>query len=175
MTRVVPLLLLSIAIASCGKSSGPDGAAAATDAPKTAAVVAGANPCTLVDDPNALFGQSVNAEVATMPNGTKTCEWKLSDGRMCGSVGVYGEGWNEVPDVPANYSAMVSSLGAFGKTQPVAGLGEEATIVDGGMLGTQLAIRTGKALVHVGASCGGSATANQERAEHIARSAIGKL
>jgi len=175
MTRVVPLLLLSIAIASCGKSSGPDGAAAATDAPKTAGVVAGGNPCTLVDDPNALFGQSVNAEVATMPNATKTCEWKLSDGRMCGSVSMFGPGWNDVPDVPANYSAMVSSMGAFGKIHPVPGLGEEAMVVDGGMLGTQMAVRTSKALVHIAASCGGSATANTEHAEKIARSVIGKL
>ena len=175
MARTVPLLLLSIAIASCGKSPAPQGENSPAAAPKAAAVVAGGNPCMLVDDANAVFGKSVNAEVATMPNATKSCEWKLSDGRMCGSLGMYGKGWNEAPDVPANYRAMVRSMGAFGTTQPVAGLGEEAAIVDGGMLGTQLAVRTSAAIVHVATSCGGSAAANAEHAQKIAQSVIGKL
>lgn len=175
MPSAFALLLLSLVLASCGRSSAPDGATGARDAPGKAAIVPGGNPCTLVDDPHALFRQSVDAEVTTTPNGTKTCQWKLSDGRICGSVSIFGEGWNEVPDVSANYSAMVSSMGAFGQTQPVAGLGEEAAVVDGGMLGTQMAVRTGKVLAHIDASCGGSSAKNLEHAEKIARSAIGKL
>jgi len=174
MVRTVSLLLLSIVVASCGKSSDPEGETAGVSTPKTA-VVPGGNPCNLVDDANALFGQTVNGEVMTMPNGTKSCEWKLSDGRMCGSVTMFGPGWNEVPDVPANYSAMVGSMSTLGKASPVAGLGEEATIVDGGFLGTQLAVRTSTALAHIAASCGGTAAANAEHAEKIARSVLGKL
>ena len=174
MVRSVSLLLLSIVVASCGKSSGPEDAEPGVTTPK-AAVVPGGNPCMLVDDPNAVFSQTVNGEVMTMANGTKSCEWKLSDGRMCGSVTLFGPGWNEVPDVPANYSAMVGSMSSLGKASPVAGLGEEATIIDGGFLGTQLAVRTSTALAHIAASCGGTAAVNAEHARKIARSVLGKL
>jgi hypothetical protein len=73
------------------------------------------------------------------------------------------------------YKGMVTSMGAFGKTYPVEGIGEEAAAVDGGMLGAQMAIRTGNAIANIGAACGGSGPANLEHAEKIARAIAPKL
>jgi hypothetical protein len=85
----------------------------------------GRHHCALIAETQATFGHPVTAseEVA---NNSKSCLWKSADGRVCGSVTVLEPGWNEVPDVKANCVAMTASLAAFGPTQDVVGIGEEA-------------------------------------------------
>jgi len=177
MTRTILLMTLSMALVACGKSPAPESAAAGTPAEATADAPAasGGDVCALLDDPDTLFGQPVTATASGTPNGTRACEWKTADGRLCGMVTPMGPGWYEVPDLPRNYAAMVTSMGAFGQTHPVAGIGEEAAAVDGGMLGAQMAIRTSKAIANIGAACGGSGAANLEHAEKIARAIAPKL
>src|SRR5688572_4523222 len=103
MTRAPILLVLSIALSACGKSPAP---ADDAEVPATAAATpaAGKDACSLIDDPATLFGQPVTASKSTMPNQTHTCEWKTSDGRLCGMITAFGPGWSEVPDIQANYS-----------------------------------------------------------------------
>lgn len=170
----VPMLVL--ALAACGRpgdpASGEPSVQASTDvAPATAG---GGDPCALVADTDAMFGEAVTANVSTMRNGTRACEWKRGDGMICGSVSVFGPGWNEVPDVPANYSAMVTSLGAFGEVHDVAGVGEEAKAVDGGIVGAQLAFRTSKVAALVAAGCPGPIP-KTELAEKLAREVARQL
>jgi hypothetical protein len=171
MTRTILLMTLSIALVACGKSSAPDGATAMApaEAPATAPASGGGDICALIDDPNTLFGQPVTAAAHDGPNGINACEWKNAEGRLCGMVTPMGPGWYEVPSLEQGFKGMVTSMGAFGKTFPVAGIGEEAAAVDGGMLGAQMAIRTTKAIANIGAACGGSGPANLEHAEKIAR------
>lgn len=175
MTRTMMLVLLAMTFAACGKSPAPDGAANDSAAAPASAAATARDACALIDDPSTLFGQAVTASGETMPNGTQTCEWKNAGGQLCGTVTPMGPGWYEVPDLKANYDAMASSMGAFGKTFPVAGIGEEAVAVDGGMLGAQMAIRIGTAIANIGAACGGSGPANLEHAEKIARAIAAKL
>jgi len=176
MTRTMSLLLLSLTIAACGKSPAPESAAASpANTPATAPAAGSGDVCALIDDPGTLFGQAVTASPETMPNGTKSCEWKSAEGRMCGLVTPMGSGWYEVPNLPANYAAMKQSMSAFGKTFPVAGIGEEAEAVDGGILGAQMAIRTSTAIANIAAACGGSGAGNLEHAEKIARAIAARL
>jgi len=175
MTRTMTLAVLAMALVACGKSPAPDSAASNAAATPETAVAASGDACALIDDPNTLFGQPVTASGSSMPNGTKACEWKNAEGRLCGMVTPMGAGWYEVPDLKRNYDAMVLSMGAFGQTHPVAGIAEEAAAVDGGMLGAQMAIRTSKAIANIGAACGGSGPANLEHAEKIARAIAPKL
>ena len=104
-----------------------------------------------------------------MPNDTVSCHWKTADGRLCGNVTVFGPGWNEVPDVKANYVAMTGSLKAFGDTQDVSGIGEEAKAVDGGILGAQLAFRTSTHLALVASGCKSDSQSAPALAEKLAR------
>ena len=177
MKRTISMMLVSLVIAACGQSPAPPNAATPASAPAEAPGTASAagDPCALVDDPNALFGQAVTASGSNMPNQTRTCEWKTADGRMCGMVTPFGPGWNPVPDLAANYSAMTLSMKAFGELRPVTGAGEEAVAVDGGILGAQVGLRTGKAIAHVAAACGGNGPANLEHAEKLARAIVTKL
>ena len=171
------IVMLMIVIAGCAKTPAPESAAApasaSADVPATAS--AAGDPCSLLDDPNGLFGQPVTASSTGMPNQTRACEWKSAEGRMCGLVTPFGPGWNPVPDLAANYSAMTLSMKAFGELQPLTGVGEEAVAVDGGMFGAQIAMRTSQALVNVAAACGGSGPANLEHAEKLARAIAPKL
>jgi hypothetical protein len=175
------ILMFMIVIAGCGKSPAPESAAApasaaassTTSAPATAS--AADDPCSLLDDPNALFGQPVTASATTMPNQTRACEWKSAEGRMCGLVTPFGPGWNPVPDVAANYSAMTLSMKAFGDLQPLTGVGEEAVAVDGKILGAQVALRTSKAIANIAAACGGTGAGNMEHVEKLARAIAPKL
>lgn len=171
MKRTISMMLVSIVIAACGQSPAPENTAAPASAPADAPATASAagDPCMLLDDPNAVFGQAVTASGSNMPNQTRTCEWKSADGRMCGMVTPFGPGWNPVPDLKANYSAMTLSMKAFGELRPLAGVGEEAVAVDGGMFGAQIAMRTSNALVNLAAACGGSGPANLEHVEKMAR------
>ena len=177
MSRAILVLLLSIAVVSCGQSPAPDETAgfadATADAPPMAAVTS--NPCSLIDDPETLFGRPVTAGVKTLPNKTMACEWISAEGRLCGIVTPFGPGWNEIRNLKANYSAMAGSVGTFGPPQPLTGAGEEAVIVDGGILGAQVAMRTSNAIASIGAACGGSGAANLEHAEKIARAIAGHL
>lgn len=133
------------------------------------------DPCTLLADPVAIFGEPMTAHIVTMPNKTKTCEWRSADGRSCGSVVVFGPGWNDVPDVPSNYAAMVTSLGAFGQVQEIVGLGEEARAVDGGMLGAQVAFRTSEVAVLAGSACSNASLTKAALAERVARAVAEQL
>jgi hypothetical protein len=181
MTRKIPLLLLSIALASCGKSSAPEVApAASADAPAAANVTADAaagsgDVCSLIDDPDTLFGQPVTASASSLPTAPKACEWKNAEGRLCGLVMPFGADWNPVPNLKLNYDAMATSMKAFGEVNPVAGIGEEAVAVDGKIMGAQMAIRTSKAIANIGAACGGSGPGNLEHAEKIARAIAPRL
>lgn len=156
--------LATIALVACSQSSEPADAAAA-----------GGDPCSLIPNAEALIGQPVTAARATMPNQTVSCQWKAADGRLCGNVTVFGPGWNEVPDVKANYVAMTSSLKAFGETQDVSGIGEEAKAVDGGMLGAQLAFRTSSHLALVAAGCKSDSQTTPALAEKLAREVAAHL
>jgi hypothetical protein len=181
MTRNIPLLLISIALASCGKSPAPDGASAAAADAATGADAAAADSsasgdvCSLIDDPDTLFGQPVTASANATPSASKTCEWKNAEGRLCGLVMPFGAAWTPVPDLKHNYDAMTTSMKAFGEVKPVAGIGEEAVAVDGKIMGAQMAIRTSNAIANIGAGCGGSGPANLEHAEKIARAIAPKL
>ena len=127
------------------------------------------DPCTLVSDPATLFGQPVTAKRTTEVNKTVSCSWTTAEGRVCGSVTVFGPGWNETSDVPRTYGALTVSMGAFGKPSDVSGIGEEARAVDGGMFGAQLAFRTSKAAVLVGAACSSTSTKAPAIAEKLSR------
>lgn len=166
---------LAMMVASCGKSPAPAESATAADTAAAAPAAAAGDPCTLIDDPSKVFGKPVTAGVVTMPNKTQSCEWKDGAGGMCGLVTVFGPGWNEVPDLEANYSAMVSSLSVFGKTQPLEGVGDEAVLVDGGILGAQAALRTGDAIANIAAACAGSGPANLAHLDKLVRAVAGKL
>ncbi len=176
MIRTTLMAVLSIALAACGQSSSTEQATPAqSNAAPEATQTASGDPCSLLADPVATFGQPVTAQQARTPNGTNTCEWRAADGRICGSVVVFGPGWNESLDVPRSYGGMVTSLGAFGSVQEVAELGEEARVVDGGMLGAQLAFRTNKTATLVGGSCGVGPGTNVALAEKVAREIVHSL
>lgn len=176
MTRTMTLMLLAMVLTACGKSPAPESAGGASaEAPVSAANAASGDVCALIEDADTLFGRPVTASASSTPNGPRACEWKDAEGRLCGMVTPMGAGWYEVPDLPANYAAMVKSMGAFGETSPVAGIGEEAAAVEGGMFGAQMAIRTSKAIANIGTACGGSGPANLEHAEKIARAIAPKL
>jgi hypothetical protein len=182
MTRTILVALIAMALGSCSKSAGPD---AKTDsavnetgsAPAAAAVTSSASrdPCTLIDDPDAVFGQPVAKGELKETGHLKSCLWNNAAGMMCAIVTPMGADWNGMADVGTNYSGMVTSMGAFGKTQPVAGIGEEAVIVDGGILGVQIAFRTSKAAVNIGAACAGGAAANLELVQKVAKVVAAKL
>lgn len=137
--------------------------------------MAGGDPCMLVPDPAATFGQPVTADRQAMSRGAQVCEWKNAEGRICGSITVFGPGWNPVPDVRANYAALLTSMGAFGAAKDVAGVGEEARIVDGGMFGTQLAFRTAKTATLVSSACRSGQSGSNELVEKLAREVAPKL
>jgi hypothetical protein len=179
MKQTISIVLMVMALSACGKSSDPgklsDDPSGDASAGVPAKTSAAGDPCTLIDDPDSLFGQPVGPGVAKTSNNVTSCQWNSAEGRLCGMVTPFGSRWNEVPDLNANYSAMVRSLGAFGQTHPVAGIGEDAVAVDGGMLGAQMAIRTSNAIANIGAACGGSAPANLALVEKVARSVAAKL
>jgi hypothetical protein len=162
--------IAAIALVACSKSSEEHAATAPSSSKPTAdAPAAGGDPCSLIPNADALIGEPVTAEHASMPNDTVSCHWKAADGRLCGNVTVFGPGWNEVPDVKANYVAMTSSLKAFGDTQDVSGIGEEAKAVDGGVLGAQLAFRTSTHLALVASGCKSDSQTAPALAEKLAR------
>ena len=166
--------LATIALVACSQSSEERAAMQSSSQPADAPA-AGGDPCSLIPNAEALIGQPVTAAQATMPNQTVSCQWKAADGRLCGNVTVFGPGWNEVPDVKANYVAMTSSLKAFGETQDVSGIGEEAKAVDGGMLGVQLAFRTSSHLALVAAGCKSDSQTTPALAEQLAREVAAHL
>ncbi len=170
MIRRIFVATLIIALPSCGESpdAGNNAKVPPSANPEVTAAASG-DPCALLADPAATFGQPVTASVAVMPNATRACEWKTADGMMCGIVTVFGPGWNEVPDVASNYAAMVRSLGAFGQVQEIVGIGDEAHGVDGKMLGTQGAFRTNKAGGLVGGTCSTKSRTNFALVESVAR------
>jgi hypothetical protein len=183
MIRTVFVATLAGALVSCGQATDTSDATkvdatkgATTAAPGATTTAAdGRDPCALVSNPEAVFGRPVTTRIATMPNNTRMCEWRSAEDRICGMVTVLGPGWNDTVDIPRNYAAMVTSLGAFGTTKELAGVGEEARIVDGGMLGAQIAFRTSNAVVNVGAACGDDGQARTALAEKIARAVAENL
>ena len=181
MTRTILVALIAAALCSCSKSPGTDAepVSSANDVPSApvaaAASPASGDPCTLIDDPDTVFGQPVGKGELKESGHMKSCLWNNAAGMMCAMVTPMGAEWNGMADVSTNYSGMVTSMGAFGKTQPVAGIGEEAVIVDGGILGVQIAFRTSKAAVNIGTACGGSAPANLELVQKVAKVVAAKL
>ena len=139
MIRKIFGTTLAIALMTCGQSPGW----AAGDA------------CTLIPEPAALFGQPVTAQQTEAPTGMISCEWRSAEGRICGSVSVFGAGWNElqVNDVRQHYNGMLTGMGAFDQLYDVGGIGDEARAVDGGMFGAQLAFRTSETAVLVASAC----------------------
>lgn len=174
MIQKTLMIVLAIALAACGQSSTEETQAAQANAAPQEPQSAAGDPCALVADSSTTFDEPVTAHQVKMPNGTNTCEWRRADGRICASVTVFGPGWNEVVDVPRNYGALVTSLGAFGSVQEFPGLGEEARIVDGSM-GAQLAFRTTEAAVLVGGSCSSGSITNAALAERVARQIVQHL
>ncbi|HTU65987.1 MAG TPA: hypothetical protein VMF52_08560 [Steroidobacteraceae bacterium] len=172
--RKTGIVLLAFALVSCGKSPGdaaPGSAAAPTEAPAAAA----RDTCSLVADASATLGQTVTAGTNTMPNGTKVCEWKSGEGRICGSVTVFGPGFNDATDIQRNYLGMVTSLGAFGETKDVAGLGDAAKGVDAKMFGAQIAFRKGEHAALAASACSSGADGAPVLAEKLAREVAAKL
>ena len=176
MIRRMFVATLIIALASCGESpdAGNNAQLSSSAIPDVSAAASG-DPCMLLADPEATLRQPVTASVAVMGNATRACEWKRADGMICGTVTVFGPGWNEVPDVASNYAAMVHSLGAFGEVQTLAGIGEEAHAVDGKLLGTQVAFRTSKAAALVGGACSTDTLTNFALVEAVAREIAPRL
>jgi hypothetical protein len=181
MTRIILTTgfsaILALALASCGKSSEPAGSAEAgtAAAPTASASSPARDACALLDDASALFGTPVTAESNSVPGYAISCQWKDQTGRLCGLIIPFGAGWNEAADVNVHYTGIATSMGAFGKTQPLAGVGEEAVVVDGGILGAQAGLRTSTAAANLGAACGGSGAANLEHVEKLTRAVAGKL
>ena len=178
------LMVATFSLVSCGQSpENPDAATQSASPPAAsvsqeatpAAPAAGGDHCSLIADTQAIFGHPVTASEAVASN-SKSCLWNSADGRVCGSVTVLGPGWNEVPDVKANYVAMATSLAAFGQIHDVAGIGEDAKAVDGGMLGAQLAFRTSKVAVLVAAtSCTDATPERNALAVKLARAITERL
>lgn len=178
MVRSILASGVAIALVACGSPSDNDQAApevSGSSSAATAPAAASGDPCTLLTDPAATIGQPVTAESLTQGNGTRICNWKNAEGRLCATVNVLGAGWNYVPDVPRNYEAMAVSMGAFGTTQEVSGIGEEArAVVTDSFLGTQLAFRTKNAAVLVAAACAKGAE-NLAVAENVSRAIAARL
>jgi hypothetical protein len=179
MIRRILIVTLPIALAACGRSEDSNQAQQTTPTnSETGAVTqtsASGDPCRALTDPAAIFGQPATAHTATMPNNTHTCEWRVAGDRTCGTLVVFGPGWNEVANVPANYEGMVTSLKAFGDVKEVTGVGEEARAVDGGILGAQLAFRTNDVAALVGATCGNAERSSAALAESLARAVAENL
>jgi hypothetical protein len=175
MMRRICAIALAATLASCGKSSDTTELPKASSDAVAAPVASIGDACMLITDPAAVFGFPVTAHKGTMPNKTTTCEWRGADERMCGSVVVFGPGWNEVEDVPVTYAAMVTSLGAFGQMKEIAGLGDEAKGVDGGILGAQVAFRAKNATALVGSTCTSGSLTKLELAERVAGAVAEKL
>jgi hypothetical protein len=161
-------------LAACSQSNqdAPSADAAGTNA---AAPAAARDPCKLVANAESVLGQPVSARHNTNPSGTLDCQWKSAEGRLCGSLTVFGAGYNEVGDAKVNYEAMATSLKAFGQTLDVAGVGEEAKAVDGGMLGAQLAFRKGNHAVLVASACKSGGNGPTVLAEKLAREVAAQL
>ena len=180
MMRKLIIVIAAVGLASCGKSTEDKAAEpVAQDATQASAApddkpAEGKDPCALVADPQALFGTPVTAS-NTHSTGSSVCEWKSADGRICGSVTLFTPAYNSSPDPKVNFAAMVTSLGAFGEVKDVAGIGEEAKMVDGGMLGAQLALRTASNAALAGSACRSGEFGQVELAQRLAREIAGKL
>ena len=174
------MAILGVTLASCGKREGEAAPQPATDPATTAAAPAAGgaaqapDPCSLVADAQSLFGTPVTSSL-TQATGTAVCEWKSDDGRICGSVTLFTPAANSSADPKVNYAGLVSSLGAFGEVKEVAGIGEEARMVDGGMLGAQVALRTASAAALAGSACRSGPHGQVELAQRLAREIAGRL
>lgn len=178
MMQKILVSLAMLALVACSQKSDPAVAASDSSGAGTAAAEAPAaagDACSLVANPEATFGQPVTGSTRTDFNGTRSCDWKSPEGRLCGTLTVFGPGYNAVPDVKANYVGMTTSLKAFGETQDVAGVGEEAKAVDGGILGAQLAFRTGTHLALAASACSSGDDKAPALAEKLAREVAPKL
>lgn len=179
MQRILVSLAAAM-LAACSQSNesktAPPIEADVVDTAPAAAAAAGSDPCALVANADAVLGQPVTAGHNTNPNKTVDCQWKSADGRLCGSLTVFGPGYNEVAaDPKTNFEAMSTSLGAFGAVKDVAGIGEEARIVDGGMFGAQLAFHKGAHSVLAASACSSGADKAPALAQRLATEVAGKL
>jgi hypothetical protein len=158
--------LLAFGLVACGQP------ATKTDDSPTAAADAAAvgDPCALAPDTAAVFGRAVTAERGPMPN---MCQWTSADAVVTGSIIVHGQGWSAVSDAQQAYEQMLSPLAAM-TTQPVQGLGDEATMVQIGAQ-TQIFFRKGGVAVNVGATSDDPALASSALADRIARTVAERL
>jgi hypothetical protein len=118
----------------------------------------------------------VTASQHTNPNNTLDCKWTAADGRVCGSLTVFGPGYNAVQaDAKTNFEAMSKSLAAFGEVKEVPGIGSEARIVDGGMFGAQLAFHNGKYSVLAASACKSGADGAPVLAQKLAAEVAPRL
>jgi hypothetical protein len=173
--------MAAMVVASCGNSTEdkpPESVAqqspqaASASAPREAA--AGADPCSLLPDPAALFGQPVTATNSSMQH-QKSCEWKSADGRLCGSVTIFTPAFNSSTDPKVNFAGLVKSMGAFGEVKDLTGIAEEAKIVDGGMFGAQVAVRTASQAALAASACKSGSEGSVELAQKLAREIAGRL
>ncbi len=150
--------------------------AAAAPAPAAEPVATGSDPCALVANAEAVLGQPVTAGHNTNPNNTVDCQWKSADGKLCGSLTVFGPGYNDLASDPkTNFEAMSKSLGAFGEVKEVPGIGEQARLVDGGMFGAQLAFHKGRHSVLAASACSAGADKAPALAQRLATEVAAKL
>jgi hypothetical protein len=174
------VIAVATTLAACSPSSRDSASAAAPppppDAETPARTTTDTPACTLVADASATLGQPVTPDHHTSPNDVVDCQWKSADGRLCGSLTVFGPGYNPLAaDAKTNYAAMTQSMGAFGPLQDVAGIGEEAKAVDGGMFGAQLAFHKGAHSVLVASACKSGADAAPALAQRLAAEVASKL
>lgn len=179
MTHRILVSLAAATLAACSQSNdAPQTAAqpatAATPAPGATAAT-GSDPCALVANPEAVLGQPVTASHYSNVNGSVDCHWKSAEGLLCGSLTMFGPGYNETGSARINYEGMTKSMGAFGQTWDVSGVGDEAKAVDGGILGAQLAFRKGDHAVLVASGCKSGADGAPALAERLAREVAGRL
>lgn len=178
--RKIVVPMLAVLLAACGKSAddapalAANGDAATQTAATATSSAADRDPCTLVADPQTLFGTEVTASLSTQ-TGQPVCEWKSADGRICGSVTWFTPAPNASPDPKVNFAAMAASLKAFGEVKEVPGIGEEARMVDGGMLGAQVALRTSSNAALAASACRSGPYEQVELAQRLAREIAGKL
>lgn len=180
MMRKVLVFIAAATIAACSQSN-EESRTAATNAPAPAPAAAepaaaGSDPCALVANAEAILGQPVTASHHTNANNTVDCHWKAADGRLCGSLTVFGPGYGStVADAKTNFNGMSTSLGAFGEVKEVAGIGDEAKAVDGGMFGAQLAFRKGEYAVLVASACKSGTDAAPALAHRLATEVASRL
>jgi hypothetical protein len=134
------------------------------------------DPCSLIPEPDAFFGQSVTAKLNTPSGRTPACTWKSQDDHICGSASVVGPGWTEIPDVSAAYGQLTASMHALGASViKVDDVGDEAQSVDTDAKGVMLVFRKGDKIAVTISACNGQSMSNDEFVKVLGREVAAKL